>query len=400
MKDIPNPTFEEKITSDEVTVTEKGKVEFSSSAIEKINKSLSLEEEEESAEPAQKSAIVYNHENWKTIDGIDKKAKCGKCGRKSTDPDRPIIWAHLLRIGYQILCASCINTIDFKEAEFKEDLQLYEAIRNNEDFNLHKVMKNLGRYIKKNPEADVINGHELQRLFIDTIINYGHLSAPKEGFIQSDAFCSLTFEDDEWFHIWHSGNFEGRREKIEEIPELLRALSSSYNKEITVDDLVAADEKAEKSLQQLKDQLSKKSKVEEHDLVEIINSFTQPHKIHNCVMNELDAVGMRQRLYPAYSKKSLKIKDLDELRKYSLETITKAWNLSTESLSSLTLARFVCYGTLNAFYRCYVPPGFKNTNIRIRRELTKLALDQHGKYYCLPAPVELLEQLKELIARE
>jgi len=70
---------------------------------------------------------------------------------------------------------------------------------------------------------------------------------------------------------------------------------------------------------------------EEHDLVEIINSFTQPHKIHNCVMNELDAVGMRQRLYPAYSKQSLKIKDLDELRKYSLDTILKAWNLSVEN---------------------------------------------------------------------
>ncbi len=66
-------------------------------------------------------------------------------------------------------------------------------------------------------------------------------------------------------------------------------------------------------------------------------------------------------------------------------------------LNSLTLARFVCYGTLNAFYRCYVPPGFKNTNIRIRRELTKLALNQHGKYYSLPEPTKLLKQLKELI---
>lgn len=69
-------------------------------------------------------------------------------------------------------------------------------------------------------------------------------------------------------------------------------------------------------------------------------------------------------------------------------------------LNALTLTRFVCYGTLNAFYRCYVPPGFKSTNIRIRRELTKLALDQHGKYYSLPEPVELLEKLTELIDRE
>lgn len=66
-------------------------------------------------------------------------------------------------------------------------------------------------------------------------------------------------------------------------------------------------------------------------------------------------------------------------------------------LSALILTRFVCYGTLNAFYRCYEPKGFKYMNIRIRRELTKLALAKHGKYYSLPEPVKLLEQLKELI---
>lgn len=70
---------------------------------------------------------------------------------------------------------------------------------------------------------------------------------------------------------------------------------------------------------------------EDHDLEKTINSLTQPHKIHKIVMDELDAVGMRQRLYPAYSKQSLKLKDLDELRKYSLETILKGWNLSVEN---------------------------------------------------------------------
>jgi len=65
-------------------------------------------------------------------------------------------------------------------------------------------------------------------------------------------------------------------------------------------------------------------------------------------------------------------------------------------LKPVLLAKYIAYGTLNSFYRCYYNDGFRKISRKTHLILRKVALVIHGKYYVLPAnAIELLKKMKE-----
>jgi len=53
-------------------------------------------------------------------------------------------------------------------------------------------------------------------------------------------------------------------------------------------------------------------------------------------------------------------------------------------LKPLVLAKYVAYGTLNSFYRCYFKDGFTKISRKTYLTLNKIAIAKHGQYYVLP----------------
>jgi len=53
-------------------------------------------------------------------------------------------------------------------------------------------------------------------------------------------------------------------------------------------------------------------------------------------------------------------------------------------LKPLVLAKYIAYGTLNSFYRCYYKDGFTKVSRKTYLTLGKIAIARHGQYFVLP----------------
>jgi len=65
------------------------------------------------------------------------------------------------------------------------------------------------------------------------------------------------------------------------------------------------------------------------------------------------------------------------------------------TLKPLVLAKFIAYGTLNSFYRCYLKDGFAKISRKTYLTLNRIAIAKHGRYYVLPP--DATEKLRKMI---
>jgi len=65
------------------------------------------------------------------------------------------------------------------------------------------------------------------------------------------------------------------------------------------------------------------------------------------------------------------------------------------TLKPLVLAKYIAYGTLNSFYRCYFKDGFTKISRKTYLTLNKVAIAKHGQYYVLPP--DTIEKLQKMI---